>query len=121
MIYWLPSVLVPLTIIGPSHQSDVPLVTEVTPDYIWHFAAYFVFGLTLVFGQTQKFRAPLSKKAILGLWLGALLFAISDEVHQYFVVSRSAEGSDLLADSLGALTAIMGSRVFGIKRCRRFK
>ncbi len=121
MSYWLPSIFVALTIVGASHQSDVPTVTEVMPDYIWHFVVYFVLGLTLVFGQTQNFRHPLSKKALLGLWLGALLFAISDEVHQYFVVSRSAESSDLLADSMGALTAIVSGRFFGIKRCRRFK
>ena len=121
MSYWLTSVLVALTMVGASHQSAVPSVTEVMPDYIWHFAAYFLFGLTLAFGQTQNFSFPLSKKAFFGLWLGALLFAISDEMHQYFVLNRSAEGSDLLADSMGALTAIAGSRLFWIKGYKRFK
>ena len=121
MSYWLPSVFVALTIVGASHQSDIPPVTAVMPDYLAHFVAYFVFGLTLVFGQTQNLRHPLSKKMLLGLWLGALLFAISDEVHQYFVANRSAEISDLLADSMGALSAIAGSRFLGIKRLRRSK
>ena len=112
MIYWIPSVFVALAIIGVSHQSSLPSAVQLVPGYTLHASAYFILGLTLVFGQTRGFRAALSRKAVAVLWLGAVLFAISDEFHQSFVVNRTAQISDLISDALGALAAIVGYWLF---------
>jgi len=36
-------------------------------------------------------------------WLLTILFAISDEIHQYFVPGRSAQLQDVIRDGKGAL------------------
>jgi VanZ family protein len=67
-------------------------------DKLLHLAEYAVLGALL-------------SRALLGtgapgtiLWAGLLgaVYGITDELHQYFVPSRSAEGLDALADALGS-------------------
>jgi len=38
--------------------------------------------------------------------LSSSLYGISDELHQYFVPYRSAEGMDILADILGSVFGV---------------
>lgn len=70
-----------------------------------HFFAYLVLGVFIL--------AALHLSGIRGLrsyalaWGGAVLYAISDEVHQLYVPGRGAQASDVLIDSAGALTGIL--------------
>lgn len=48
----------------------------------------------------------------------AVLFAISDEVHQVFVPSRQAQVSDVFVDSLGAALGLLALRAYGRWRGR---
>lgn len=70
-----------------------------------HFTAYFLLGILLL----QAFRRS-EIDGIIGFLLAfgiAVLYAISDEVHQLFVVGRSGEVRDVLIDSAGAMTGIV--------------
>lgn len=46
-------------------------------------------------------------KRILYSWLFGTLYAISDEIHQLFILGRSCEFRDVCIDSLGVLTGIV--------------
>lgn len=46
------------------------------------------------------------RRRVAGLFLGALLWAFSDEAHQSFVPGRTVEAADLLADVAGAALAL---------------
>ncbi len=79
------------------------------PDEAAHSLGYLIFSLTLVWGWTSGFRKELSASSALLLWIGAVLYGISDEFHQSFVSGRTPSMADLLADAAGALAAISGS------------
>ena len=70
-----------------------------------HFLEYAVLGFLLAsvfvsFGLKTKQNIPIS------FIIGAL-YAVSDEIHQYFVPGRSCQISDMLLDSSGVITGIM--------------
>ncbi len=71
-----------------------------------HFILYLLFGTIsfslfyLYFPQKLCFTAVFS-------WIFSTIYAISDEIHQYFIPGRSAEISDVILDSLGALVGIL--------------
>ena len=70
-----------------------------------HFLEYAVLGFLLAsvfvsFGLKTKQNIPLS------FIIGAL-YAVSDEIHQYFVPGRSCQISDMLLDSAGVITGIL--------------
>lgn len=46
-------------------------------------------------------------KIILYSWLFGTLYAVTDEIHQFFVPGRSCEIRDVCIDSLGVLTGII--------------
>ncbi|QFT90723.1 VanZ like family protein [Bacillus sp. THAF10] len=69
-----------------------------------HFLAYLVLGL-LTFFAFRKSGVGHKKGAILA-FIVSILYAVSDEVHQLFVPGRSGQVSDVVLDSVGALTGI---------------
>ncbi len=69
-----------------------------------HFSIYTALGISLFSAILLTFKA---KFLWLWSWLIAVLYAISDEVHQFFVPGRSMEVRDMLIDSLGALLGIL--------------
>jgi VanZ family protein len=50
--------------------------------------------------------ASRGSRLIVALWAIALVYALLDEYHQSFVPGRVADWRDLLADALGAATAL---------------
>ncbi len=69
-----------------------------------HFSAYGALGLSLYSALLLTF----SKKLLwLYAFLGSFVYAISDEIHQFFVPGRSMELRDVLIDSSGALAGIL--------------
>ncbi len=71
---------------------------------IAHFSVYAFLGAALY--QAFKYTFNKRKMYIFGA-LAAILYAISDEIHQGFVSGRSCEVRDMALDSLGAVTGIL--------------
>lgn len=69
---------------------------------LYHFTIYFVFSF---FISISLVKGKYSRRyfLILALFL-SILYAISDEIHQYFVPNRSMDFRDILIDSIGSLS-----------------
>jgi len=118
-IYALPALLTAGAIFYVSSLEKVDLPLEVISfnDLLFHGAAYFFFGLTLMFAAypwNVSLDYPLCAYGILGL-IG-VLYGLSDEIHQSFVPNRTGAISDLLADSSGLIIALLITRLWAKKR-----
>ena len=70
-----------------------------------HFTEYMVLGMTVVYAFGEKLKTV---KRIIPVALGLCAFyAATDEIHQHFVPKRVGTVSDVLLDSVGALTGIV--------------
>ena len=71
-----------------------------------HFTLYFLLGITTsnAINNGFNFRKPLAYGISGGI---CILYAISDEIHQYFVPGRSCRLIDIGIDTLGTLTGIL--------------
>jgi VanZ family protein len=108
--YWLPVLVYCLAIFV---QSSFP-ATEHIPEFdfsdkLLHTGAYAVLGMLLyrAFHAMRKRPSTLSL-ILLSIFLTAL-YGASDEVHQYFVPSRSAELLDFAADAVGGIIGVMAA------------
>ena len=78
-----------------------------------HFAEYTILGGFLVPAVTEwmavdKTPVPDSVRSIRIIsWLVGTLYAVTDEIHQYFVPGRSCELRDIGIDSCGVLAGVM--------------
>ena len=69
-----------------------------------HTIAYFIFGL-LAFNVMRFYKLPASR-AVLAAMLIVIVYAASDELHQYFVPGRSSEPRDVLIDTTAGLIGV---------------
>ena len=90
----------------PQARIDLPTLEHVLRKGA-HFSAYFILGL-LVIATLHSAGVP-GRKAFLIAMLICISYAISDEIHQYFVPGRGPQLSDVLLDSTGSGIA-MGVR-----------
>ena len=77
-----------------------------------HFLEYLVLGISL-FWTARDLRmrcghssGGLTGKAVLAPWVVGVLYAVTDEVHQYFVPGRSCELRDVLIDACGVAVGV---------------
>jgi len=70
-----------------------------------HFSIYSVLG-TLLMTYTNTYNLSMLKKNILSFTTG-VTYAVTDEVHQYFVPGRSSEFRDICIDGSGVLLGII--------------
>lgn len=91
---WAPPVLYAALIFYLSSRSSFPGVPSVVFDFdkVIHATEYGVFAVLLV----RATGSPLAA------WLIAVLYGISDEVHQAFVPGRESSPFDAMADAFGA-------------------
>ena len=77
-----------------------------------HFILYFVLGILVYLFINSKF----DKYKIIFILSTVIcfLYAISDEIHQYFTFERAAEIKDIFIDTCGAVLSI--SLMLGIKK-----
>lgn len=72
---------------------------------IYHFSAFFFFAgflsISLIKGKSKK------RKLIFIVIILAVLYGISDEIHQLFVLGRTCTFEDVLTDSAGILFSAM--------------
>jgi len=87
------------TLTGTIIGGDIPYLS-----YIYHFAAFFLFGFFLLFALKKD---KLKSRDLILTGIFSLLYAISDEIHQIFVPLRSASVGDILIDSLGICVALL--------------
>lgn len=82
-----------------------------------HFTEYFVLGLSLCLGMSGFFEKKEASISELGIWrryreyrwllLFGICYAISDEIHQYYVPGRCFQVMDIIVDSLGVSAGIL--------------
>jgi len=100
-----------------SHQEGGAIPTPGPSDKLIHVAEYVPVGVLALrwwVGGARSRRGSAAGLALVVV-LGAL-FALSDEAHQMFVPGRTADGLDVLADTLGV--AIGGWAYLGWRRRR---
>ncbi len=70
-----------------------------------HFLEYTILGILTVFAMRQSRFGKGRLYGVSLLW--CVLYAISDETHQYFVPGRACKAVDMVLDSAGALFGIL--------------
>jgi len=92
-------------IISPDSQTGTTTNLVKTFKYILrksaHIGEYFILG-ALVMNAMKTSKVPKFKAFIMSILL-CILYAMSDEIHQHFVPGRSAQVSDVLIDTIGAI------------------
>ena len=106
---WAPAILLMLLIFYLSSQQRVAISTEFTVNFLFfkslHVAEYAILFLLIFRGFYRSFK-KLSLKYV--LWFSILLtltYAISDEIHQTFVPTRTGSLTDVFIDSVGIFLA----------------
>lgn len=69
-----------------------------------HLGAYAILALLLAWALLAGARPPLTALAI--AWFVAVLYGVSDEIHQSFVPNRHPDVFDVLTDAAGAALAL---------------
>ena len=110
---WGPVVLDMAAIFYVSSLHQAPLPPGVG-DKPTHLLAYLLLAVLVVRAVAGGLPARVSwTKALLALAM-TIGYAVSDELHQYFVPGRSAELGDLYADSIGAGMGTIACWAWGI-------
>ena len=71
--------------------------------FIYHFSVFFLFGLFLMIALARGENSAFFFLAT----IIAIVYGISDEIHQIFVPGRSASVYDILVDSFGIFYAML--------------
>lgn len=90
--------------------SDIPAGVS-NLDKIAHIVEYVPFGFLIARAFLNSGNIFCSKNFLILSVICSFLYGVSDEYHQFFVISRDANVVDLLADTLGG---IIGVTVFHI-------
>nr|WP_238492539.1 VanZ family protein [Desulfotruncus alcoholivorax] len=105
MFYWFPAIVWMAFIYylsgrtGEELGSMFPFIKDFNPG---HILAYFILAWLVLWPlRLNKFPRP-----YLATFLLCLFYGISDEIHQYFVPTRTPDVHDLLRDLLGAAIAL---------------
>ena len=96
---WLPAAAWAGVIFYLSSRSRIPGPDVSGIDKVAHFGAYALL-LWLLAYATERSRLPLALAVVL-----ALLYGVSDELHQMFVPGRSPDVLDWFADAAGIAAA----------------
>jgi VanZ family protein len=92
---------------------ELPKVELISADKLVHAG---VFGLLAAFCFISLIHTSnpsvFSRKPLLWSPIISVLYAASDEIHQYFVPNRSAEVQDWAADVLGVIIAVLVIKYF---------
>ena len=80
-----------------------------------HFSEFALLAITLTFYLRYRLEGRRPQFIALCAWIAATLYACTDELHQMFVDSRGPAVTDVMIDSVGALTgAIIGTAVMAL-------
>ena len=97
-------------IIAPFLSSLFPSLTEAHIENIGlllrklgHWSEYFILAVLLMRALRAEFPGPSAKRRMIWSVAFSVIYAISDELHQSFVPSRSASAVDVSIDAIGAI------------------
>lgn len=107
LFYWLPLLLY-LVLIFAQSAFPAPSTGLKIPhlDKGVHAAMYGLLGILFFRAYTRTWNQTETRKRMAFSILSAALFGLSDEIHQYFVAYRSADGIDFLADLAGSAVGV---------------
>jgi VanZ family protein len=105
--YWLPVLIYCFLIfIQSSYHSPEKIPSLPYIDKVLHFFAYAILGgLFFMAFRTQRFKKNINMVIMLSI-LSSSFYGMSDEVHQYFVLSRNADIMDFFADVMGSICGV---------------
>jgi len=92
-----------------------PVFTELFIRKTAHFLEYFIMGFLLY--NALAGRKELRKALLLTIILGTL-YAVSDEIHQYFVPGRTMSIYDVIIDCAGLMTGTLMTFLFYFLRIK---
>ncbi len=98
---WGPALAVMVAIFCISSMSSPPRLSDV-PDVSAHVVAYAALGISLLRGFADAQWDRVTLRSTLLAVAFAVLYGLTDELHQWFVPGRTPELRDLIADSCGA-------------------
>lgn len=109
IILSLPAIIISIIIfiLSSIEHIELPNIGFEVSDKVLHFIEYFFFGITLISLFVANFPQKRTKYIIWVVFLTGSLFALSDEIHQYFVPGRNCDFWDWVADSIGIIVALM--------------
>lgn len=75
-------------------------------DKVYHTIAFFGYGLTVLWASMGLRPSASRRSHVVITVVLSIVFAISDEIHQYYVPNRQAGIDDVLADIFGVLLSL---------------
>lgn len=100
--FWIMAIIIAILIFYISTLKFEPGIPGISiKSYLYHFGVFFMFNLYLIIALTK---ASIKNKNFIFIGtLISMMYAISDELHQYFVPGRFCSVNDFLIDSAGIL------------------
>jgi VanZ family protein len=117
IFYWLPIIIYCLAIyIQSSFPATESLPRFFQADKLAHAGAYALLGFLFLraFQTTRISRGALLLVILSGL--ASTAYGISDEVHQYFVPSRTFSPADMLANTVGSFMGAGAAHIILIRK-----
>lgn len=109
---WAPVIVYMAAIFAVSSMPQPPLPAG--GDKPWHAIAYFGFAVVVVRAVAGGLPRQIDwRTAALAIAI-AVTYAVTDEMHQWFVPGRSADVADLIADAIGVCTGTAACWAWGI-------
>ena len=108
--YWVPVILYAGSIVTLSSmstpQTHFPSWVDGISDKILHALEYAVLAILCYRAFLNGAGKRVAAYAVPLAMVAAILFGATDEIHQYFVPLREADGLDVLADATGAILGV---------------
>jgi len=103
---WGPVVLQMGVIFAASSVPDLQALPGGLPDWFGHGAGYALLGALALRAFAGGRRAGVTARAVTAAALLAVLYGVTDELHQTLVPGRAADLRDVAADAAGAGLAV---------------
>jgi VanZ family protein len=84
-----------------------------------HAVAYGILAFLCLMGMTGWRWRRIAGASLLAAFVLAVLYGVSDEVHQSFVPGRTPDGADVVADAVGAALGLLAAWAWAILLGRR--
>jgi VanZ family protein len=104
----LPVLLIMGLIFSLSHQEGTSVHLPPVPhiDKLGHFVLYVLLAGAALLALPEQLRRECPRKAAAVVFIFCLCYAVTDEVHQWFIPGREASLADLAADLVGSSLAV---------------